>query len=291
MPDTTLRPAAGSPPPDDQAELDKKNKELDTVNAEFHDAAARVATLTAEVKILEARIADAKKAIDAYGAGSPSQQKELDDDLKLIAQKWAMASAAVKNQKDAIDKIVKSVDDDIAAQSAKVDGLQKAVDKASQEYATAAADWKVKSDAYAAIKQTQKTTDDQLKQIKALIDQAAKAETQDDVVAMYFLLEEALTAAKAVTIISADEYAAKLKAAQADAESSKATSAAEKSELDAFSKQYADAQTQLAAAIAARRSTILTKLKEIKTGSAAAAPAPAAAPGAAATTGLMGSTR
>src|SRR5260370_10041795 len=115
MPDTTLRPAAGSPPPDDQAELDKKNKELDTENAELHDAAARVATLTTEVKILEARIADAKKAIDAYGAGSPSQQKELDDDLKLIAQKWAMASAAVKNQKDAIDTIVKSVDDDISA--------------------------------------------------------------------------------------------------------------------------------------------------------------------------------
>jgi len=294
MADTTVKTTAAAAPPDDAADLAAKLLLLGTVTAELQDASGRSDTLKAEIKVLEARIAEVKKATDGYTAAAASEQQELDADVKLIEQKGSMASAAVKDQQKAIDAIVQGVDDDISGQGKNIRTLQTGVDNAQQDSDAAAADWKAKADAYNGLKQTQKNIDDQLKQIKALIDQAAKAESQNDVVSMYFLLEEASAAAKAVTILTPDDYTAALKAAQAAVESSKTDSTTKKADLDAKSKVLADAKAQLSAAVASRRATILTKLKAIKPSAPAAGgvsaaagagpvPAPSPAPAPAAT--------
>jgi DNA repair exonuclease SbcCD ATPase subunit len=275
MSGTTVTPTAGGTPTGDAAELEQKKKDLNTVKAQLDDATARTTALAAEIKVLEQRISDVKKATDAYTAAIAAQQKELDDDQKLIGQKLLMATAGVKDQIDAVDKLVKSVDDDIAEQAGKLGALRTAADKAQQAWDVAAADAKAKQDAYATIKQAQKNTDDQLKQVKALTDQAVKAEVQGDIVSMYFLLQEASKLAKSVTILSPGEYDKNVKAAQADAEAAKAKLGDRKTESDKQQKLLADAETQLTAAQSARQATILAKLKAI-IAPATVPPAPAA---------------
>jgi hypothetical protein len=77
------------------------------------------------------------------------------------------------------------------------------------------------------------------------------------------LLQEASAAAKDLTIASPDDYTTAVKTAQSDAESARTVATERKGELDAQNKQLADATAQLTAATAARRTTILTKLKQI----------------------------
>lgn len=263
-------PAAPPAPSSDESDLEKKKQDLATAKAEADTANGRAAALTAEIKALEARIADAKKATDAYKEQSSKLQQDLNDAEKQLSQKSAMAVAALKDQKDAVDKVIQSVDQDLAAQATKLGALQTSAQKAQQDWADADAKAKAKQDAYTAAKQVQKTLEDRLKQIKDLLDQAGKAETQGDVISMYFLLQEASAAAKDLNVASPDDYTAAVKTAQSDAESARAIAAERKGELDTQNKQLADASAQLTAATAARRTTILTKLKQIRIPAAAA---------------------
>lgn len=78
-------------------------------------------------------------------------------------------------------------------------------------------------------------------------------------------------AAKDVAVLTTDDYKTKIKAAQADAESSKASSKDKKTASDLQNKLLSDAQASYAAATSNRRATILDKLKAIK-------PAPVSTP-------------
>lgn len=278
MPEPSPKSSRVGAPPKDADDLEGKKKELAALSAQMTDVTARAAGLAADIKMIEVRIAEAKKVTDAYGLGSTAQQAELDANVKAIGQKWTMALAGAKDQKDAIDKIVESVDDDLEAQSAKLAAIQKSADKAKQDWETAVADTKTKQATYASLQQAQKDTDANLKQIKALIDQASKAELQADIAAMYFLLQQASEAAKDVTIFSPDEYAAKVRATQADVEASKQSVAAKKAILDQQAKQLNDMQAGVAASKADRQKTILLKLKDMKGTAPAPAPTTTAAP-------------
>ena len=67
-----------------------------------------------------------------------------------------MAIAALKDQKDAVDKTIQSVDQDLAAQTTRVSALQASAQKAQQDWAGADATAKAKQDAYSAAKQVRK---------------------------------------------------------------------------------------------------------------------------------------
>ena len=252
------------PPPDDLAELEQKKKELAEAKADLADASTKAAALSTEIKALEGRIADLKKATDAYTATAQALQKELDDDSKVIGHKLAMALAAVKDQKVAIESAIKSVEDDIKKKAGDADTLKTAAKNAWTASEAADAEAASKLESYSTLKLAQKSAGDQLKEIKAFIDQAAKAETLDDVVAMYFLLTEASSAAKKVVIMPAADYAKAAKAAQTNVETTKTIAAEKKAALVQANKDYADSSKTASAAAAGRRNTILTKLKQIK---------------------------
>ncbi len=275
MPPSTATATAAAPK-DDADDLSKKQKELQSVKSVLEDAAKRAAALGSEIKSLEARIAEVKATADLYTTTAQAQQKELDDTQKLVTKKWAMAAAGAKDQKEAIEKVVKTTDDEIASQIAKAATVQKTLASAATDVENANASLKQKQDSYASLKQIQKSTDDQLKRVKSLTDQAAKSEAAGDIAVMYFLLQDASEVAKGINIVPPEEFIKRLTAAQADIETAKTVAAAKKAEFDAQSKQLADAQAATAAATSGRQTTILARLKNLT--SPIETPTPAAPP-------------
>lgn len=272
-------PASTTPatavPKDDANELEKKQKELNAIKSTLDDATKKAAALSDEIKTLTARIAEVKKASDQYAASIQVQQKILDDVGGVINQKFTMAAAGAKNQKDAIDAVVKAIDADIAAHANKVTSVQKSVKKAQEELSVAEGALKQKQDDYSTTKESQKATDAQIKQIKSLTDLAAKSELQGDINSMYFLLQEAQQLLEKVAISPPDEFMNKVAALQSDLEAAKSTVAAKKTDLDAQNKQLADAQKEANDAASGRQVAILGRLKDLKVG---AGPAPAPSP-------------
>lgn len=256
----------------DAADLEQKKKELEKVAQQLTAVTRQAADLADQIKTMEARAAEVKKAADAYAPIAAAQQKELDEDRKLNAQKRAMAVAGVKDQKDEIDKIVQAADAELATQAAKVEASQEAVKTANQEWEAAKADAQTKQDNYALLNQSQKDTDLQLKQVSDLMSQAAKAEAAADVASMYFLLEEAAAAMKPLAIASPDDYTVRVRTALADVTASKQAVAMKKATIDQKTKELSDAQADFAAKKAARRATILANLKERKTTVVSATP-------------------
>jgi flagellar biosynthesis chaperone FliJ len=256
--------AANVPAPsDDAAALAEKQKQLDAINNQIADDTSKAKDLTADVKALQARIAEIQNATKSFDAAATAQQKELDSDKQLIEQKSAMASAGItKDQSDNVSKVVAAVDKDISAKSDKVTKAQQAADDAAKDLNAATAEAKAKREAYAALQQAPKDTDTKLKAIKALLAQASVAEAQGDIVSMYFLINEAATALKGVSIMSADDYAAKLKTAQADDQSAQSKLPANQAASDAAVKDLGAAQTDLATATSKRQDNILAELKK-----------------------------
>jgi hypothetical protein len=257
--------SVGASTVNDAADLEQKKKDLEKVSQQLTAVTKQAADLTEQIKTLEARAAEVRKATDAYLPIATAQQKELDEDRKLNGQKRMMALAGVKDQKEEIDKIVQVADAELATQAAKVEACQETVKKANQDLEAAKADAQTKQDNYAALNQTQKDTDLQLKQVSDLMSQAAKAEAAADVASMYFLLEEAAAVMKPLAIVSPDDYAVRVRSASADVAASKQAVATQKAQLDQKTKDLGDAQADLAAKKAARRATILAKLKDRKT--------------------------
>jgi chromosome segregation ATPase len=220
--------------------------------------------LTSEIKVLEARIAEIKKTEDGYDEAVKKLGQELAADQTQINHKSSMAEAAVKDQKSAIDKKIQAFDDALSASSKNADNLKTAAESAQQAYTTAAAEAQAKLAAYADARNTQKTIEAQLKELKTLLDQASKAESQDDVVAMYFLLKEASALAADITIPTAPELTTKLKKTQADAETAKSAAAQKRADAEQKNQQYLDAKKALDAAKTTRRAEILKQLNEIK---------------------------
>ncbi len=117
---------------------------------------------------------------------------------------------------------------------------------------------------YALLKGLPKTLDGQMKDLKSLVDQAAKAESQGDVVAMYFLLSEASTMASGLKIPTPEEYQTPLTEGQELSESAKADAAAKKTNADQLTAVYTAAKAKSDAAQASRRTDLLKTLKTIK---------------------------
>lgn len=279
MPDPNPKAAPkNAPPANDPNDIDGLKKQLDDAKAKIADATTTANNLTAQIKVAQARIDEVKKVTDAFGAAVAAQEKDLGTYQQQIAQKSTMVKAAVpQDQVNAINDVVTKVDADIKAKTDQVAKLQQEMKKAQDALDAATADAMAKLDAYTVVQGTQKDTDAQLKSIKDWLTSASTAELAGDLVTMYYLVVNvAAPAADKVTILSADNYAAKLKAAQADNETAKKTQADKQAARDAAASDLKGAQSALSDAATARPKAILDQLKTI--GTAPAAPAPPAPP-------------
>jgi DNA repair exonuclease SbcCD ATPase subunit len=252
---------AAHPTSDELTQLKQKLKDSqDQITA----LTQTVTTIQAQVKSLEAKQADIQKALTGYDQLSKSIEQQLTEVESSISQKTAMAEAAVKDVKPKIDKTIADFDDALKQQSDAAKAAWDSSRKAAADSDASAQAAQQKDLQYASIRSLPKALDGQMKDLKGLVDQAAKAEAQGDVVAMYFLLSEASTLANGLKIPTQEEYQASLTEAQDAAESAKADAATKKTNADQLSAAYTSAKAKSDAAQASRRPDLLKSLKTIK---------------------------
>jgi chromosome segregation ATPase len=248
----------------DANDLDKLKAELKKTQEDITGLNQKAAGIQADIKTLGAKLADIQKATDGYDKSSADMQQQLDDAEKVIGKKRTIAECAITGLKDLIDK--KIVDFDKALED-RGTAVKTAADSATQAAAgaeNATTDWQTKQSAYADLKNQPQTLAAKLKDLKSLVDEIAKAEMQDDHVAMYFYVSEAATQAKLISIPKPADYTKELIAQQADAETAKAAAETKKADSDKAATVAADAKKAFDAALASRRADLLKVLHEIK---------------------------
>src|SRR5262245_48783334 len=110
--DTNTSSTSGSYQPrssDPEKELESKKLDLQKVQAELTNGTQKANSLQADIEALQAKIAEMKQLLAAYGA--QKLQRELDDENKVITTKIGIAEAALKDKKTAIDYAIKAFDD------------------------------------------------------------------------------------------------------------------------------------------------------------------------------------
>ena len=233
------------------------------------------AGIQAQIKILETKKAEIQKATDGYDKAAADMKRELDDDKAVTAKKRAIADFAIKELKDPVDKRILDFDKALADQGkvvkAAADNTTQAV--ADSDTATQAA--RDKQASYTALQNQPKTLETKLKDLKALIDQVAKAEAQDDFLAMYFYLREAASQAEGIVIPTPGDYEKQLLAGQSDIEAANTAAAAKKAASDKATTAAADAKKAYDAALASRRADLLKALRDVKAPAVASRELPA----------------
>jgi chromosome segregation ATPase len=255
---------ASPPPADDVAILAAKKKELDTLKSQLDESTKTLNTLSADIKMLEARVAEIQSASDGFKAASAQLEHDLASSKKALATKISMAEAGIGDQKDVVDQKIESFKQALITQAAEVEALGKAAEHARQAYATAASTVAAKETAYNDLRNTQKNTDAAIRDARSLLDQASTAEAQGDVFGMYFLLKEASAKFAIIAVPKPADVEAKLKVAQADVEASKQTAVTRKQDSDKKTQAHVEAQKSLDADSADFRSNVLKQLKEMK---------------------------
>jgi chromosome segregation ATPase len=248
--------------PSDASTLEAKRAELKSAQVQIATLSNKLTGLQADIKALEAKAADIQKSIAGYDQLSAKLRQDLDDAQKIISQKIKMAEAAVKDQRDAIDKKIADFDKSLTTQTANVQASWDASKAATTAADEAERDSLEKAAAYTKLKNAPKVTEEQIKGIRAIIDQAIKA--QDDVASMYFLLNEAKQMASTIIVSSPTDYQNALMRAQDLAEQARAIAMAKRAEADKAGAAYAEARKALEAAQSSRRIDLTKSLKEIK---------------------------
>jgi DNA repair exonuclease SbcCD ATPase subunit len=248
----------------DANDLDKLKADLKKTQDDIAGLNQKASGIQADIKTLEAKLAEIEKATDGYDKSSADMQRELDDDEKAIGRKRTIAECAIKELKDLIDK--KILDFDGALEN-RGNAVKTADDKATQAAAAAdnaIKDWQAKQSAYATLKNQPKTLAAKLKDLKALVDEIAKAEMQDDPVAMYFYVSEAAALAKGISVPPPADYTKQLIAQQAATEAATTIAEAKKADSDTAATAAADAKKTFDAALSSRRADLLKVLHDVK---------------------------
>lgn len=248
----------------DAPDLDKLKADLKKLQNDIAALSKQAAAAQAAVKTAEAELAEIAKTADVYDTSGPKMQDELDDDKTVVAKKRPIAELEVKDLKEKLDKRTEKFDEDLKKDG---DAATTAVNKAKQTAAEAnqaLKDLQDKQAAFASLKDQPKATGAKLKELKGLLNEVAKAEAQDDSVAMYFNVVEAAALAKGITIPTPKDYRKQVVDALADIEKGKETAAKKKADFDKANTAAADARKKHQAALASRRSDLLKALREVK---------------------------
>jgi DNA repair exonuclease SbcCD ATPase subunit len=245
-------------------ELEKVKAKLQTNQDSILSLQTENAGIQAQITILEKKMAEIQKATAGYDKAAADMTRELDDYKALISRKHTIAEITIRELKEPIEKKILDFDKNLADRD-------KAVTTATDNAAQAAADSdkailaiRDKESAYTALQNQPKTLETKLKDLKVLIDQVAKAEAQDDFVAMYFYLREAALQAEGIVIPTPDDYKKQLVAGQSQIEAATTEAAAKKAGADTAATATVDAKKAYDTALASRRSDLLKVLHEVE---------------------------
>ena len=181
----------------DAPDLDKLKADLKKLQNDIAALSKQAAAAQAAVETAEVELAEIAETADVYDTSGPKMQDELDDDKTVIAKKRLVAELEVKDLKKKLGEKTKEFGEELKKDG---DAAAAAANKAKQAGADAdqaVKDLQDKEAAFASLKDQPKATAAKLKELKGLLNEVAKAEAQDDSVAMYFNVVEASALATA----------------------------------------------------------------------------------------------
>jgi hypothetical protein len=251
------------PDPQD-LELEKAKEKLKTNQDAITGLQQENLGIQAQIKTLEAKRAEIQKATDGYDKAAADMKQELDAQKAAVGKKRGIAEFAIKDLKDQLDQKILDFDKALADQGKTVAAAADtaatavaAVEKATQEARDKQAE-------YTTLQNVPKSVGSKLTELKLLVDEVAKAEAQDDFVAMYFYLREAALQADGIVIPTPEDYKKQLVASQAEIEAANIATAAKKADSNKAAAVAADAKKALDSALTSRRLNLLKVLHEVK---------------------------
>ncbi len=265
-----MNPAAGPDPSlgagadDTEESLEAKQRRLQLAKDEAAKLNQASVAKQNEVKLRQAQFDELTRSLEGYKkCSADSMQDQLDKARLVIAGESKHAADAVKPKKPAIDAVIRRFVDALKQKNENRVAAREAARQAAAATRKAEAQALATQADYELIKDAPKASEQSLKDLAGLIDQASKAKAQGDYAAAYFLICEADTVADALALDGADAYETALIAARNAADSAK-TVAAQAAAAGARAEEAAvDAEKKYAAAKASYRSDVLKALRDM----------------------------
>ena len=217
-----------------------------------------------EVKARQAQFDDLARSLDGYQkCVSEAAQEQLDKAQESIGEKRQQAADAVKAVKGQIDPVIQRFADALIQKTNNRDAALAASEAAITASNNADELQLLAQAEYDAVKNLPKATDALLKELAQLLDQATKAQTQGDYIAMYFLIQEAEAVADSIKIMPASQFEAELIARRNDADQARLQAVQQRGQMERAAEAYAEARRKVDAAAGSRRSDVLKALKDL----------------------------
>ena len=249
-----------------KAELKSLQDQIASLNHDTVEKRAAIAAKQGEIRTEEARLAEIVSTADVYDTSGPQMQKELDADKTAIAKKRPIAELEVKDRQEKLDERAKKFAEDLEKDGKAATNAANKAKQAATNADAAVKDLQDKQAAFASVKEQPKATAARLNELKRLLGEIAKAEVQDDSVAMYFYVLEAEALTDGIKVPKPADYRTQVVDALAAIEASKNTAAAKKADLDKANADAAEARKKHQAALASRRADLLKALREVQPG-------------------------
>jgi len=254
----------GSPANDDeQKQIDELDAKVEDARRKAADFAKQVTVLGAQLGALKARRTDRKKAADAYGTAAKQAGADMEAVRPVVEQKLRMAEAGIGAQKEDVDRIAASVATAITEANDRATAAEGKARESALALADAETAEQAANDALAAVKQRPAAIAAQIKDARALVEQAAKAEDKNQTAAMYYLLTKARDVVAGIRIQSQDEYERDLRAAAGKADDTKMNAAGAKTQSSAARDEALGARKTADDAAKGAREEVLKQLAKL----------------------------
>jgi ElaB/YqjD/DUF883 family membrane-anchored ribosome-binding protein len=271
MDNSQLNGQAATSAPIPQTAVENKGESLAAKQRKLQQAKDEAARLNqevtakqTEVKLRQVQFDELARSLDGYKkCSAESLQEQLDTARQLISQEGKQAAGAVKQKKSEIDAIIHRFGDGLQQKADNLEKAQEAVEAATETTRAAEAAAVAFQADYETIKKFPKATEQSLKEVTGLIDQAVKAEAQGEFAAMYFLIGQADALANTLMIPTADAFEAELIARRDEADKARAEATEAGAIAARAADAYLDAEKKHAAATTSFRGDVLKALKDM----------------------------
>lgn len=248
---------------DIEDEIERKTQKLASAESD-------VAQLKADIKALQVKNAEFKKATDGYDEFVKRANDLLSDLITKISEKTKMAKSVIDDvvAQDIDKKItdgIKTFEDGLEQLGENSKEARKTLDKARTKASEADADYQTAQTVYDAELKHQQKIETSLKESQALITLAESAHDRDDHVQMYLLLQIAAQAlASRIEIPTTADYKNKLCKARHAIEQKKSAADTQKGDVDQKSATLTNLVKQYDTAKASELTDLLKQLRGIK---------------------------
>ncbi len=247
---------------DPAEKLKELKKELQRSQAEIDRLKKRTDDLQLDVQSLDTTVNEVQQILAAYSQGLKGLEKDKDDLKYFFETKNRMVEAAIREKKEAIDRMIDDVDHQLHEIRVRVQQLREESMSAYKQHNEAQQTADEKQSAYDRAKGYQKKVADQISQLKVLKDLVTKADDATDIPGMYFLVQELKNLLSQTEIVSQHQLADRLNEALSELELAKENLRTKKNYWEVLKAAYEEEQKKLADKEAGRREQILNMIHE-----------------------------